>query len=76
MKTFEIFRFEMRHQSRRVSTWICSAVMLLLTFYMTREIYIDNARNSGFLFNGPFVIATMAFLGSLMGLLVAASVAV
>ena len=74
MKLWEIFRFEIRHQVRRASTWICTALLLLLTYYMTREIYIDNARNQGYLFNGPFVIATMAFLGSLMGLLIASSV--
>ena len=74
MKLWEIFRFEIRHQVRRASTWICAALLLLLTYYMTREIYIDNARNQGYLFNGPFVIATMAFLGSLMGLLIASSV--
>ena len=74
MKLWEIFRFESRHQARRASTWICAALLLVLTYYMTREIYIDNARNQGYLFNGPFVIATMAFLGSLMGLLIASSV--
>ncbi len=74
MKLWEIFRFEIRHQSRRASTWICAALLLVLTYYMTREIYIDNARNQGYLFNGPFVIATMAFLGSMMGLLIASSV--
>ena len=36
MKLWEIFRFEIGHQSRRVSTWICTAILLLLTFYMTR----------------------------------------
>ncbi len=74
MKLWEIFRFEIRHQSRRASTWICAALLLVLTYYMTREIYIDNARNQGYLFNGPFVIATMAFLGSMVGLLIASSV--
>jgi hypothetical protein len=71
MRSWEIFRFEIAYQSRRVSTWLSFAVLLTLTYYMTREIYIDNARSDGYFFNAPFVIAVMTFLGSMMGLLIA-----
>ncbi len=75
MRSWEICRFEIAYQSRRVSTWLYFPVLLTLTYYMTREIYIDNARRDGYFFNAPFVIAVMTFLGSLMGLLSATQLA-
>jgi ABC-2 type transport system permease protein len=75
MRFWEIFRFEMAYQSRRVTTWLYSAVLLVLTYYVARQIYIDNARRDGYLFNAPFVIAVMTLLGSIMGLLSATQLA-
>ena len=75
MRSWEIFRFEIAYQSRRVSTWLYFAVLLTLTYYVAREIYIDNARSDGYFFNAPFVIAVMTFLGSMMGLLSATQLA-
>jgi ABC-type transport system involved in multi-copper enzyme maturation permease subunit len=75
MRCWEICRFEIVYQSRRISTWIYFPVLLALTYFMAREIYIDNARNDGYFFNAPFVIAVMTFLGSLMGLLSATQLA-
>src|SRR5688572_22080374 len=69
MRSWEIFRFEIAYQSRRVLTWLYFAVLLTLTYYVAREVYIDNARSDGYFFNAPFVIAVMTFLGSMMGLL-------
>jgi ABC-2 type transport system permease protein len=69
MRSWEIFRFEIAYQSRRVLTWLYFAVLLALTYYVAREVYIDNARSDGYFFNAPFVIAVMTFLGSMMGLL-------
>ena len=75
MKSWEIFRFEIAYQARRVASWLSFAILLTLTFYMTRQIYVDNARNEGYFFNAPFVIAVMSFLGSMTGLLVASELA-
>jgi ABC-type transport system involved in multi-copper enzyme maturation permease subunit len=75
MRSWEIFRFEIAYQSRRVSTWLYFPVLLTLTFYVGREVYIDNARSDGYFFNAPFVIAVMTFLGSMMGLLSATQLA-
>jgi ABC-2 type transport system permease protein len=68
MRCWAICRFEIACQSRRVSTWLYFPVLLALTYHMTREIYIDNARSNGYFFNAPFVIAVMTFYGSMMGL--------
>ncbi|MPY88586.1 MAG: ABC transporter permease [Luteitalea sp.] len=75
MRSWEICRFEIAYQSRRVSTWLYFPVLLTLTYHMTREIYIDNARRDGYFFNAPFVIAVMTFYGTLMGLLIAPQLA-
>ena len=75
MRSWEIFRFEIAYQSRRVSTWLYFAVLLPLTYYVARQVYIDNARSDGYFFNAPFVIAVMTFLGSMMGLLSATQLA-
>ena len=75
MRSWEIFRFEIAFQSRRISTWLYFVVLLTLTYYVAREVYIDNARRDGYFFNAPFVIAVMTLLGSMMGLLVAARLA-
>ena len=75
MRSWEIFRFEIVYQSRRVSTWLYFAVLLPLTYYATREIYVVNARRDGYFFNAPFVIAVMTLLGSMMGLLCVARLA-
>ncbi|MBI4904048.1 MAG: ABC transporter permease [Acidobacteria bacterium] len=75
MRCWEIFRFEIAYQSRRVSTWLYFAVLVTLTYYVSRQIYIDNARRDGYFFNAPFVIAVMTFLGSMMGLLSATQLA-
>ena len=75
MKSWQIFRFEITYQSRRVAPWLSFAVLLTLTWYLSREIYIDNARSDGYFFNAPFVIAVMTILGNMMGLLIAAQLA-
>ena len=72
MKSWEIFRFEITYQSRRLSTWLYFPVLLTLTYYVARQIYVDNARSEGYIFNAPFVIAVMTLIGSMMGLLAAA----
>ncbi|MFL5356404.1 ABC transporter permease/M1 family aminopeptidase [Archangium sp.] len=72
---WNLFRFELGYQLRRVSTWLYFVVLLGLTFQVATEGYVANARNGGFYFNAPFVIAAVTVLGSLMGLLVAAALA-
>jgi ABC-2 type transport system permease protein len=75
MTFWEIFRFEIGYQSRRVSTWLYFAVLLTLTFYVTSELSSDFARSDGSFSNGPFIIAVMALLCSTIGLLTATALA-
>ncbi|MEW6749707.1 MAG: hypothetical protein AB1505_01850 [Candidatus Latescibacterota bacterium] len=75
MGCWGIFRFEIGYQSRRVSTWLYFVVLLALTYYVTRETYLDSARSSGYFFNAPFVIAVITVPGNMMGLLIAAPLA-
>ncbi len=75
MKLWEIFRFEMTLQARRISTWFYFVVLLGFTYMMGTEEYVSNARNGGYFLNAPFVIASVATIGSMIGLLITASLA-
>jgi ABC-2 type transport system permease protein len=75
MKLREIFRFEITYQARRISTWLYFAVVLGLTYILATAGTIDNARNGGYFLNAPFVIASVTTLASMVGLLIAASLA-
>jgi ABC-2 type transport system permease protein len=75
MKLWEVFRFEVGYQSRRLWTWLYFVVLMGLTYRLATAVYIDNARSNGYFLNAPFVIASATILGSLMGLLIAASLA-
>ena len=75
MTLWQIFRFELGYQSRRVSTWLYFVVLLALTFLAAGEPAQEYARMDGSFSNGPFLIAVVALFGSTMGLLIAAAVA-
>jgi ABC-2 type transport system permease protein len=72
MKFWEIFRFEFGYQSRRVWTWLFFAALFAIIFLITTQSSSEGAREGGYAFNGPFVIASMTSVGSLMTLLVTA----
>ncbi len=75
MKLWEIFRFEIGLQSRRISTWLYFAVVLGFTYMMATEEFVDYARSGGYFLNSPFVTASVATMGSMIGLLITASFA-
>lgn len=75
MKLWEICRFEISQQLRSFSTWLYFAALLGLTYMLATEGSIGNARQGGYFVNSPFVIASVTLLGSLVGLLIASSLA-
>lgn len=75
MRLWEIFRFEVGYQLRRVWTGIYFVALFALCLKIATDAYTENARDDGYAFNGPFVIASIALLGSMMALLVIASFA-
>jgi ABC-type transport system involved in multi-copper enzyme maturation permease subunit len=75
MKFWEVFRFEIGYQLRRIWTWIYFAALFALIYKIATDAYTEAARAGGYAFNGPFVIAAVTLLGSLMALLVTASFA-
>jgi ABC-2 type transport system permease protein len=75
MKLWEIFRFELAYQVRRVWTWLFFAVLLGLSFLMTRDNALAEALLDDFFLNSPFAVAKTTVFGSLIWLLVAAAVA-
>src|SRR5262245_32287595 len=75
MKLWEIFRFEVGYQLRRPWTWVYFATLFALSLKIATDAYTENARDGGYSFNGPYVIASITVLGSMMALLVIASFA-
>lgn len=75
MKLLEIYWFELAYQSRRISTWLYFTVLLLLIWYMTREISTVFAGSEVFFFHSPIVAAIVTVYGGLVGLLIAAGIA-
>jgi ABC-2 type transport system permease protein len=72
MKFREIFRFEVGYQLRRVWTWLFFVALFAIIFLITTQSSSESAREGGYAFNGPFVIASITSVGSLMTLLVTA----
>ncbi len=75
MKLAEIFRFELGYQGRRVTNWLLFAVLIAVSFLMTRDGSLAEALYEDFFLNSPFAIAKTTVVGSLLWLLVAAAVA-
>ncbi len=75
MKLGQIYRFELRYQLRRASTWLCFVLVTLVAFLFTRGNYLGDALYADFFLNSPFVIASTTVFASLFWFVVAAPVA-
>ena len=75
MKLPEIFRFEVAYQARRPWTWLFCVVLFALCLQIVMEAYTGGARDAGYAFNSPFVIASVTVLASAIGLLATAALA-
>lgn len=75
MKWPGIFGFEMGCQLRRPWVWAFSAVVLVLSFLMTRDGSVSGVLFAEYYLNSPFSIALTTVFGSLLWLALAASVA-
>lgn len=75
MKFREVFRFELAYQLRRPWTWMFFAVLLVLSFMLTRDGTLAEALYEEFFVNSPFAVAKTTVVGGLIWLLVAAVVA-
>ena len=75
MKCREIFRFELAYQLRRPWPWLFSAVLLILSFLMTRDGSVSEVLYADFFLNSPFAIARTTVFGSIIWLVMAAAIA-
>ena len=75
MKFWGIFRFELAYQLRRGWPWLFFAVVLVVSFLMTRDAAVADALYDSFLVNASFSIAITTVVGGLLWLLVAAVIA-
>ena len=72
--SWEIFRFELGYQLRRVSTRIYFGLFLVFAI-LVAAIFIADARRDGYFFNAPIIIAVVTIVGSMLALLVTAGMA-
>lgn len=71
MKFWKIFRFEFAYQIRHLSTWLYLAVLLLFTFIMN----LITTPGDGVYANNTFHITAITVIGSLIWLVMGASIA-
>jgi ABC-2 type transport system permease protein len=75
MKFWETFRFEVVYQSRRVSTWLYFVLLLLVSFFMARDVFVAEAVEGSYFLNAPFAVAQVTLVASLLSLLPLAALA-
>lgn len=75
MKFGEIYRFELTYQLRRAWPWLIFAVVLVVSFLMTRDSAVADAGFDDFYVNSGFAIAITTVVGGLLWLLAAAVIA-
>jgi ABC-type transport system involved in multi-copper enzyme maturation permease subunit len=75
MKFREIFRFELAYQLRRPWPWLAMAVLIVVSFLVTRVGIIPVTLPQDFILNSPFIITTVSVLSCQIWLLVAPAVA-
>lgn len=73
MKAWELLRFEIEYQSRRLWTWAYFFAMLAISFLIATRGFVESVQAQGFWFNAPYGIALQTLIGSVMGLLVSAA---
>lgn len=69
-KTLAVFRFELRHQLRRVSTFVYYLILLALCV-MFLQVMAEDVTH----FNAPYAIAVTVVFGSMLGLMIVAAFA-
>ncbi|GAA4383907.1 ABC transporter permease/M1 family aminopeptidase [Hymenobacter koreensis] len=74
MKLWGIFCFELAYHRRRPATWVYLAAFLGLATWVTSG-FVGDAREGGFHFNAPLLVAAVTVITSLIGLLVTAALA-
>ena len=73
-KTLEVFRFELEHQTRRVSTLLYFVAGLFLCAFFLRMMAAGSALD-GTHFNSPFAVMVTGVMGSMLAMLVVAGFA-
>src|SRR5215204_2648773 len=69
MRLWETFRFEFAYQARRVSTWLYFVLLLGASFFMAREVFLNEAREGSYFLNAPFAVAQVTLVACILSLL-------
>lgn len=68
MKFWEIFRFEVGYQARHVSTWLYFVLLLVVSFFMARNVFVSEAMEGGYFLNAPFAVAQVTLVACVLSL--------
>lgn len=71
----EVFRFELRYQLARKSTWFYFLLLNALLLQLSAEAFFDGARANGYPYNSPFVLASAAIIAAIFGMVMSAAIA-
>ena len=71
----EVFRFELRYQLTRPSTWFYFLLVNVPLLVFSTGPFFNAARANGYPYNAPFAIASAAMIGGVFGLLMTAAIA-
>ena len=71
----EVFRFELRYQLARKSTWFYFLLLNALILRLSAESFFDGARANGYPYNAPFVLASAGIIAGIFGMVMSAAIA-
>jgi ABC-2 type transport system permease protein len=74
MKLWETFRYEVAYQLRNVSTWFYFLLLLVLSFFMARDVFIEEMIIGGYSRNAPYFIVKIAVIACLLGIWILAPI--
>lgn len=74
MKLCETFRYEISYQLRSASTWIYFLFLLIITYLLAKEVFIDEPVVGGYSLFAPYYIAKVSVIAYIIGILVLAPI--
>ena len=74
MKLWETFRYELAYQLRNVSTWIFFMFLLVVTYLLASEVFIDEILIGGYSKNAPYFVARVSVIAYIVGILILAPI--
>ncbi|MBC5991859.1 ABC transporter permease/M1 family aminopeptidase [Pontibacter cellulosilyticus] len=74
MKLWETFRYEVVYQVRNVSIWVFFLFLLIITYLLASEVFIDEPVVGGYSLFAPYYIAKVSVIAYIVGILILAPI--